>query len=292
MVEKAGSGVRPQKRKDRECGSGMAPRAVTVTCRCFSLNELLVIAAVLCLLSTILLPVLTRVRATMITTICKDSISQLTNANLKYSLDNDNRLCPGKIGRNLRWFGVRNGSGSFEFDFTKGPLGTYVRNNDSFRMCPALKKMLPKEKYPYDTGTRGYGYNLKVGSLRAMTAFNWDNWEKSCEELGFYKNKIKNPSRTVMFTDAATLVDKTGNINIAGKVAEYGFCHSYDFYNRGHPAWGIPIPSIHFRHGNNAVISWVNGSVSVEKMNYSMGEWGKSLLGFFGPENSSLFDPL
>jgi len=255
----------------------------------FTLNEFLLIITILCVLSIILFPFLFRARSAMKTVQCAETLKRLTAANSAY---NDEQKCfaPAAISENYRWFGQKeNRGGEPDFDFSDSPLYKYLGEDKRIKTCPSLAKLLKKNMPVYEKGGFGYGYNENIGSQRYYSQY--DFWEKQCQSSGVSKKKIKEPEKTVMFTDTATKIDASGNVYINGTFAEAGFCKSYFIFNKGTPEWGTPEPTIHFRHGGHANVSWVDGHVSREKMTFSKDDWGKSYIGFFGPKDNTLFDP-
>ena len=255
----------------------------------FTLNEFLLILTILSMLSIILFPLLFRARSAMKTVKCAETVKRLTSANSTY-VDEQNCYVPASIGENYRWFGQKeNKGGEPDFDFTESRLYKYLGENKKIKTCPALASLLKRDMPVYEKGGFGYGYNENIGSQRYYSQY--DFWEKQCETSGLTKKQIKEPDKTIMFTDTATKIDASGNTYIYGNFAEHGFCKSYFIFNKGAPEWGTPEPTIHFRHNGQANVSWVDGHISPEKMTFSKDDWGKSRIGFFGPKDNTLFDP-
>ena len=54
---------------------------------------------------------------------------------------------------------------------------------------------------------------------------------------------------------------------------------------------GTPWPTIHFRHRGRANVAWADGHVTSEALARTGGKWASRQLGWFGPDDNSLFDP-
>jgi len=251
----------------------------------FSLVELLVVVAVISLLMGILLPGLSTARQLAYKTKCQTNIRLLQIANEMYQQENKGVYAPsasnfqggpGKPPANLnRWFGSRKSSNlSVPFD-DNGPLSKFSASL-KVRDCPSFREFL----VGFEAGCGGYGYNnMFVGQLRRPPDYSLQT-----DLSGNLAYSFANPDQTVMFTDTAFVVD-------AGLI-EYSFTEP--------PFWpdfpGRPDPSIHFRHMGMANVVWLDGHVSAERMtfSYSSGAY-KGLprdnnIGWFGPEDNSLFD--
>lgn len=260
----------------------------------FSFNDLLMIIAALCLLSTIFIPLILRVRSTVKTTICAENLMKLAQANNAYSLDSK-RYAPAAIGKTLRWYGIKQDPKDQLFEWEQSPLYSYIENGGSLKICPALKAMMDPEKlskvWGYQSGGFGYGYNENLGSLRFFSASNY--WDKDCQELGIEKEKVSSPEKTLMFVDTATKLTPEGERMTEGSLAEFAFARSYDFINKSAvQPWGTPIPSTHFRHNKMANAAWCDGHVSKEVQTYSKGRWGEFGIGFFGEKENNFFNPV
>lgn len=256
----------------------------------FGLTEALIIVASVALLSVLFVSSMDYMRSSGGAVQCAESLRMLTKANIAYANETQ-RFVPAAIGDSYRWYGTKEQKGGEPcFELYSSPLFKYLEGYKKIDVCPALAGMLAKDLPIYDDrGGFGYGYNENIGSLRYVTTYNF--WEAPCQKWALSAKKIKEPGSTVMFTDTATKVDSDGRVYIGGKISEFGFCKSYNLINRGEPLFGTPDPTIHFRHKGKAGVSWVDGHVSLEAMSCSKDDWGKSMIGFFGPKDNSLFDP-
>ncbi len=96
---------------------------------------------------------------------------------------------------------------------------------------------------------------------------------------------------TMLLADAAMGQSYPTNVAV-----EYSFCEPPRRVIGATVQSGRPSPSIHFRHGGIACVAWLDGHVSAEKMSFTRttndyGADDNALdIGWFGPDNNSLFD--
>jgi len=154
--------------------------------------------------------------------------------------------------------------------------------------CPEMYQLLKDGARENEHYGFGYGYNENVGSQRMLGGDMWDN---SVKGRGLEISRIIDPKSVMLFSDTATRLDAEGSRSPEGEWAMYPFAEPYSYYNKGQPVWGTTIPSVHFRHGGKAAVSWSDGHVSSEKLEKSRGMWGKSCIGYLGPENDKYFKP-
>ncbi len=279
------------------------------TNKAFTLIELLVVIAIIAILLSILLPALNKARQQARKVVCASNIRQLHLANTQYAHDNAGYyvLASEDIwGKNLkRWHGTRI-SVNKPFDPAVGPLADYLQGGE-IKRCPAF----PQDKYyeqagqtngNFEAGCGGYGYNDQYIGGRSDIYDAGEDARHSASDTS-----VKHTHSTVMFTDTAfrqTLSD--GN----RAYIEYSFAHppfwhwyivmtenlKYDYSEYG----GRPNPVIHFRHGIFANVAWVDGHVTSETLNLTAPyishaimkeeQAAKMALGWFGPDDNSLFD--
>jgi len=247
----------------------------------FSLVELLVVIAIIGLLAALVFPAISRARAVAMRGRCAANLQQLHKANQLFGDDHET-FAPAAAdiwGRNLlRWHGTRSRQ-SAPFDGTTGPLSAYLGGDRLVRACPAFRNPLPG----FEKSCGGYGYNeWGVGSQAYLLG------ARGGTANGMRPQSIAEPTRTVMFTDAAFL---DGN---AGGLIEYSFAESFFAPGDGVPvSLGWPaMPSIHFRHGERTGVAWCDGHVSWEAMMTEYGgDYTKAGLGWFGGQDNTLFDP-
>lgn len=268
--------------------------------RCgFTLIELLVVISVIAVLMSIMLPSLTRAREQSKRVVCGSNIRQLYLANTGYAMENGGEyvLAAEDIwGSNLlRWHGERD-SVNEAFDPSRSPLVGYL-GGGAIKECPGFRKYFGdpgQVNAGFEAGCGGYGYNDQYVGGRADL---YGLGRKSCEHSAKICD-LKRPGETVMFTDSA-FVNTTGD----GKLfIEYSFCEApYVQIAAGAEISDMmPNPTIHFRHFGTTSVVWVDGHVGWEKMSFSGAysthargseeEIAKLGLGWFGPEDNSLFD--
>jgi len=208
--------------------------------------------------------------------VCSSNLRQIGLANLAYSVDHHGYYVPGaaNFAANLnRWHGQRDHT-SEAFDPTRGPLWDYYEIDD-IKQCPDF---VPDQDYVpgFETSNGGYGYNLSyVGADDVSDVFT---------ELAAKAGWFAQPSETVMFTDAA--IAHSGPMLI-----EYSFCEPY--LN----SFGVATPSIHFRH-DGANVLWLDGHGDRRTLDRSANsvygateaQCREMRLGWFGPDNNTLFD--
>jgi prepilin-type processing-associated H-X9-DG protein len=101
--------------------------------------------------------------------------------------------------------------------------------------------------------------------------------------------EIKDCAKKVMFTDTAYVS--------GGRLIEYSFCEPPMFVldlGSGIQEYPGVTPSIHFRHLDKTNVVWCDGHVTIEEPDFpdkakSRTEMFK--IGWFGPQNNSLFRP-
>ena len=241
----------------------------------FSLVELLVTMAAIGLLAAILVPALPAAKAAADAAVCRSNLRQLAAANLAYAADHGRYVAAAADidGPNtIRWHGVRDGKA---FDGAQGPLAPYLGGGGAsawVRRCPGFRP----DADGFETSCGGYGYNaLGVGSEACRPV-------EHPERFGMQPGALAHPAATVMFADAAYL---QGN-GTKAKLIEYSFAEPPQLIG-GIAAW----PTIHFRHRGKANVAWCDGHVTSETLARTGGRWASHQLGWFGPDDNSLFDP-
>ena len=277
-------------------------------CRCrtaFTLIELLVVVGIISLLLAILAPALSRARHQVRRAVCGSNIRQLALANVGYSGENHDLLVPAASdinhvgGGRHRWHGVRAFNGvaaddpqANRFDPLKGPLAGYLFDG-AVKECPGFRPAAVEEDpSAFEFGTGGYGYNIRgVGSQ------NYLRCAGDPFELAMTTGQIRRPSDTIMFTDAAMPRGFPQQ-----HLIEYSFAQAplWVFDSGGGPevmSGFFADPSIHFRHLSEANGVWCDGHVSSEALSWTKprnvygGDNEAFEVGWFGPEDNSLFDP-
>ena len=241
----------------------------------FSVVELAATMAAVALLAAILIPAMPAARAAADAAACRSNLRELAAANLAYAADHGRYVAAAADidGANtIRWHGVREGR---EFNGAKGPLAEYLGGGAAsawVRRCPGFRP----ETAGFEASCGGYGYNaLGVGSEACRPGGGGN-------AVGMRPGAIERPAETVMFADAAFLQGRGAR----AALIEYSFAEPPRF-----AGGGTPWPSIHFRHRNRANVAWADGHVTAETLARSDGRSAGHALGWFGPDDNSLFDP-
>ena len=242
----------------------------------FTLVELLTVVAVLALLAAILTTLLPAARAAAEAAACRSNLRQLAAANLAYAADHGRYVAAASdiAGANsIRWHGVRTAGQAF--DGAQGPLAEYLGGGAAsawVRRCPAFRP----DAAGFEASCGGYGYNaLGVGSEACLAV-------EHPESQGLRAGTIIHPAQTVMFADTAFLQGSGSK----ARLIEYSFAEPPRF-----AGGGTPWPSIHFRHRGRANVAWADGHVSAEPLERTGARGAAQGLGWFGPDDNTLFDP-
>jgi len=280
----------------------------------FSLIELLVVVAIIALLLSILVPSLAAARDIARTCVCGSNIRQLALANQCYSSANKGHFVLGAedmlngFGGTKRWHGVRDINRPDAdpekncFKSAKGPLAKYLGSEGEIKECPIFQTYKDYfDDYVNDFGSQnafeancgGFGYNDKYIGGRHDLHTGSRAFKTSAKG-----NQVTRPAQTVMFTDTAMV-----KIALPGPtpyLIEYSFCEPPFFvdpagmYSQYHSS-----ASIHFRHKDKANVAWVDGHVDRQPISFTHGPNGYMVpeqfiraqkIGWFGPEDNSLFD--
>ena len=250
----------------------------------FSLIELLVVVAILFVLAVAFVPFALRSLEAGRRAQCGSNLRQLFLANAAYAAETGHYVAaaPDIFGPNRqRWHGVRS-SGSGAFDGTQGPLARFL-DDSRVRRCPSFPDYRKDAAAnAFEAACGGYGYNDRgVGSQIYLLGYGAQAMRR-----GMSPGAIQRPAETVMFADAAF----GQPYNDPTHLIEYSFAEAYYFVG-GPPVrlYGPSLPSVHFRHGGRAGVAWCDGHVTWEAQ--TLGDMDSGL-GWFGPADNSLFDPL
>lgn len=256
----------------------------------FTLIELLIVIGIIGILAAILSPAIGRARASADQAKCTSNLRQLQCANVLYASDKGYYVAAAEDGdtTNLkRWHGVRT-STSAPFDGTKSPLLPYLGDAKEIKMCPSFRRYYSDNtEIAFEKGCGGYGYNdLGVGTRAYCVGYNEEGVAR-----GMAPSAIREPAQTVMFCDTAYPQSAKGS----RYVVEYSFAEACKDVEDNQPVRETDgaKPSIHFRHNGKANVVWCDGHVSQEKMTFSekAGGFKEQNIGWFGPQDNSLFDP-
>jgi len=237
-LSKAGASSTHSIRFARKQAPGTPPLA-------FTLLELLVVIALIALLSALLLPALTRSKASAKRIQCVSNLRQLGIATHLYWDDNAS-ICfryggTPTNGGQLYWFGwMGPGSeGERQFDPGQGALFPYLRGR-GVELCPAFNYYLSQFKAKSTNSTYGYGYNRYLGAS-----------VKQAVRL----TQIARPSELTLFADAAQVNTWQSPASAANPMLE----EWYYVDNTPSP------PNAHFRHQQKANVVFCDGHILSEK---------------------------
>jgi prepilin-type processing-associated H-X9-DG protein/prepilin-type N-terminal cleavage/methylation domain-containing protein len=219
----------------------------------FTLVELLVVIAVIGILSALLLPALSKAKLAAQHAKCVSNLHQLAMATEMYWGDNKGDCFCYTFGLTnygqIYWFGwIGPGAeGHRSFDLSCGALFPYLNGSD-VRLCPAL-------------GAAMAGFKLKATNV--VFSYGYNNYLSTSLSSPPNKiNKIKCPTETALFADAAQVNDFQPPASHMHPMLE-------EWYYLDNPT-NYPSPNYyphgHFRHSQRANVTFCDGHVGTETM--------------------------
>jgi prepilin-type N-terminal cleavage/methylation domain-containing protein/prepilin-type processing-associated H-X9-DG protein len=211
--------------------------------KAFTLIELLVVIAIIAVLVALLLPALSRSKATAARLRCVGSLHQLGLATQMYWDDNGGRAFRYRGGStnggDVYWFGwiSRGAEGTRVFDATQSPLHPYIKGKGG-DPCPSLRPTAPAYKAKAGEVISGYGYNLTLSPQTVPSPF----------DVG----RVGRPSSLAVFADSAQV-----NTFQPPASAQHPMLEEFFYISTNEP-------TAHFRHHRAANVVFADGHVGAE----------------------------
>jgi prepilin-type N-terminal cleavage/methylation domain-containing protein/prepilin-type processing-associated H-X9-DG protein len=210
----------------------------------FTLVELLTVIAIVGILVSLLLPVLSRSKAAARRVHCAGNLRQLGLAGQMYWDDNSGNAFRWREGSTndgvIYWFGwLGNGrEGERAFDATQGALYPYLASR-RVEICAAFNYQSPQLKLKAIGASFGYGYNFHLSTPVGQPAIN--------------VQKTPRPADLIFLADAA-------QVNTFQPPASPDRPMLEEFYYVS-----TNEPTVHFRHARMANAVFCDGHVGQEK---------------------------
>jgi prepilin-type N-terminal cleavage/methylation domain-containing protein/prepilin-type processing-associated H-X9-DG protein len=240
----------------RHAGLLLPLHASRVTRHAFTLIELLVVIAIIGILSAMLLPALSKSKQSAWRAECAGNLRQLGMAAQLYCDENSGNCFSWSLNStngngHLYWFGWLQSDSTAEgkrtFDLSQGVLFPYLGGSD-VRLCPALYATPAQFKLKGDNVIFSYGFNFYLSAPANTPPVN--------------VNRIKRPTDTALFADAAQINDFQDPASPDNPLLEEWYYLDVDTNFHGANYY----PNGHFRHSQRAGVVFCDGHVGMETM--------------------------
>lgn len=223
----------------------------------FTLIELMVVIAILCLLGTLVMGNVRKAFRSASLAISANNLRHLATGTMLYLSDHEMTFWKYRenlSGEGIRWwFGfepndsLRAGEGKRWFDQDNGPLGGYI--STGMVPDPSLSQTGKTFKPKYQFGYIGAGYNVLLAD---DTGVGKPGWSGTGTPLRY--NKLLHPQEVVVFATAA-------QVNVFQRPASPSNPMVEEFY-------GIDDhqKTVHFRHNGQAMVAYANGATGFMDM--------------------------